>query len=84
MKIRWEKLIEQVLINLALTRKDIEFVYGITTEEIDRFISEKFGELMEKYDALSPKDIEVERTRWKKKNAVLFLQGIEETIGGDK
>lgn len=56
MRNEFKREINYILKQLARTRKALAEVEG-TSEEVDRYITSRFKELMEKYDKASPQDL---------------------------
>ena len=78
----WKKVIGQILKTLAMTRRDTELVFGVPREEIDRFIVEHFGELMEKYNPMDKEELNAEHVRFQKESKELIAQELKELLGG--
>lgn len=79
----WQDIIHHDLKNLALARRDAELASKASREEIDQFIVERFGELMEKYNSIDKETLDAECVRLRKEGEALLMQGLQEIIRGD-
>lgn len=76
----WKKVIGQILKTLAMARRDTELVFNVPREEIDRFIVEHFGELMEKYNSMDKETLNAEHGRFQGESRELIAQEFEEIM----
>lgn len=79
----WKTVIGHTLKNLALSSRDAELALKVPREEINEFIVERFGELMEKYNSMSGEALDKEYARFQEEGKELIKQKIEEITRGE-
>ena len=76
----WKKVIGQTLKTLAMARRDTELAFKVPREEIDRFIVEHFGELMDKYNSMDKETLNAEHGRFQEESRELIAQEFAEIM----
>lgn len=78
----WKSIIGYTLKTLAITRRDTQLTFEVPREEIDKFIVERFGELIEKYDSMDKEALDVEQARLQGEGEELIKRELKEIIRG--
>ena len=78
----WKNVIGHTLKNLAMARRGTELVLNVPREEIDKFIVERFGELIEKYNSMDKEGLYVEHARFQEEGKEIIEQELKEIIRG--
>lgn len=78
----WKNIIGYTLKNLAMARRDTEITFKVPREEIDKFIVERFGELIEKYNSMDKEALDAEHMRFQEEGKELTIQELKEIIRG--
>lgn len=56
--------------------------FKVPREEIDKFIVERFGELIEKYNSMDKEALDAEHMRFQEEGKELIIQELKEIIRG--